>query len=114
MIFYALSFYTRVLLDLGALIKMKLSDSTDSLLLSPSKLAFSIPMIGVRLFTQKLLPCEDDASFQMLGYCPDRFLVDHFPIYILASIFELFVGAFILLRIRAVYVEECVPLGLQS
>jgi hypothetical protein len=111
------SYYARVILDLGVLTKMKLSDTTASLYLSPSKFAFSIMMIGIRPFTQKLIPCEDIESFEMLGYCPDQFVVEGepfspWPIYMFASVFEIILGIALLYKIRLIYIDECVPLGL--
>lgn len=119
MILYTVAFYIRVFLDLGSLIRMKLLNSTDSLLLSPSKFAFSVPMIGIRPFLQILMSCEDQESYQAHGYCPDQFMVNGepfspFPIYIFVSVFEILIGLILLYKAKLIYVDEFVPLGLHS
>jgi hypothetical protein len=75
-------------------------------------------MIGMRPFTQSLMPCEDIESFRLLGYCPDQFIQDGktfspLALYTFASVFELLFGISLLYKTRNIYIEECIPLGLQ-
>ena len=118
MILYALSYYIRVLFDLGALIAMHLTNQTDDLSLSASKLMFSLPMIGARPFLPLLMPCEDYISFEALGYCPDRLLIEDHPfspiqLFVCISVLEILIGLYLIYKIRIIYVEDFVPIGLQ-
>ncbi len=116
MIIYALSFYIRVLFDLGALIRMQSTNQTNDLSLSASKLIFSLPMIGSRPLIPLLMPCEDYDSFESLGFCPDRLIIQDSPyspfqLFVCISVLEILIGILFVYKIRALYIEEFVPIG---